>query len=273
MNHTQARQYTKQGFKAHFGREPTTSEAQIAQGVAWLETNYGMGWKGAGKGSNNMGAVQSGKPPCDPAKSFLYTDTNPTDGGGSIPYAICFKKYPTAEAGFADVVKNVYVSAGLTAKDAPLPHPHHRGKETLDAAHAGDIYGASAALYDGSYYRGFGPNRVVRIAHHYRALRAAVNASAAALGEKMPDGFDPLVRVLKFAVPFIQRGDDVRRVQHIVGFVGKDIDGWYGMKTRDRVKNLEASTQGFLPDGVVGLDTWHLIQELERERGFVLKAA
>lgn len=273
MNHAEARQHTARGFKLMFGREPTTSEAQIAQGVAWLETNYGMGWKGAGVGSNNMGAVQAGRPPCDPAKSFLYTDTNPTDGGGSIPYAICFKKYPGPVEGFTDVIKNVYVSSGLTANDAPLPHPHHRGKEALDAAHAGDIYAASVALYDGSYYRGFGPNRIVRIANHYRALRSAVNAAAVALKEKMPDGFDPLVRVMKFRFPFIQKGGDVMRVQRVVGFVGKDIDGWYGTKTRDRVRALQIATPGLLPDGVVGMDTWLTVQELERELGYVLEAA
>lgn len=273
MNHAEARQHTVRGFKLAIGRDPSTVEAQLAQGVGWLETQYGQGWKPPGNTSFNMGAIQAGRPPCDPAKSFLYTDTNPTSGGGSIPYAVCFKKYPTAGDGFADLVRQIYLSAGLTANDAPPPKPHHRGKEMLAAALAHDIYAASTALYDGSYYRGFGATREVRIAHHYRALRSAVNRAAAALSEKMPNGNDPLVRVLKFSFPLIQRGDDVRRVQRIVGYVGKDVDGWYGTGTRARVRALQSATPGLEVDGVVGLDTWDVIQDLERERGFVLEAA
>lgn len=263
MNHLEARQYVTKAFKVMFGREATTSEAQMVQGVAWLETNYGMGWRGAGVGSNNMGAVQAGRPPCNPERSFLYTDTNPTDGGGSIPYSACFKKYLTPADGFADVLRNVYVAAGITATDSPLPHPHHRGKEALLAAGNGDIYGVSTALYDGSYYRGFGASRAVRVAGHYHALRNAINLAAVAHSEKMPDGFDPLVRIILFKIPFIQRGDDVRRVQKVVGFTGNNIDGWYGTKTRERVRAFQIATPGLLPDGKVGLDTWHTIQEHE----------
>jgi hypothetical protein len=247
MNHADARTYTNRGFKLTFGREPTLPESQIAQGVGWLETQYGQGWKGAGVGSNNMGAIQSGKPPCTPGKSFLYTDTNPTSSGASIPYSICFKWYPDAAAGFGDLIRVAYKINGR--------------QTVLDAAHAGDIYGASEALYLTNYYKGFGPTREVRIAHHYRALRSAVNRRAAALGEKMPNGNDPLVRVLKFSFPFIQRGDDVRRVQRVVG-VGDD--GWYGTETRRAVRGLQTATPGLEPDGVVGLDTWDVIQELEK---------
>jgi peptidoglycan hydrolase-like protein with peptidoglycan-binding domain len=273
MNHAEARQHSTRGFKLLLGRDPSLVEAQVVDGVAWLETQYGMGWRAAGKGSNNMGAVQSGKPPCNPATSFQNTDTSPTSGGGSIPYQACFKKYPTPADGFADVVRNVFVAAGITAKDAPQPHPHHRGKEALAAAKQHDLFAVSAALYDGSYYQSFGPNRITRISHHYRALRSAVNRSAAVLGEKMPNGNDPLVRVMKFTFPFIQKGDDVRRVQRMVGYVGKDIDGWYGTGTRARVRALQSATPGLEVDGVVGLDTWDVIQDMERERGYVLEAA
>lgn len=260
MNHAQARVYVARGFKLTFGREPSTSEAQIVQGVGWLETQYGAGWRGDGKSSNNMGAIQSGKPPCTPGKSFLYTDTNPTSSGASIPYQICFRAYPTPEEGFADLVRVAYKINGRNT--------------VLDAAHLGDIYGASAALYDTNYYRGFGPTREVRISHHYRALRSAVNAAAAYLREKMPNGNDPLARVMKYTFPFVMRGDDVKRVQRIVWpNEPKEWDGWFGKGTRDRVKGLQASTPGLEVDGVVGLDTWDVIQDMERELGYVLEAA
>lgn len=258
MNHAQARTHVDAGFQQKFGRPPTIVESQLVQGVGWLETNYGAGWKGAGKGSNNMGADQYGQPPCEPGKSFLYTDTNPTSGGGSVPYQICFRWYATPADGFAGLVNIVYVQKGKDAPEAPTKN-HHRGREMLAAAAAGSIHDASVALYDSTYYRGFGPTRDVRIANHYRALRTAVNLRAAALGEKMPNGFDPLVRVLKFNwLPM--RGEDVKRVQRVVGI--KD-DGWFGPGTKKKVFDFQSSIPGLLADGVVGLDTWEVVQEHE----------
>ena len=122
LSHAEARKYIVAGFKAIFGREPTVPEAQAVQGVGWLETQYASGWRSDTKPNWNWGAIQSGRPPCNPATSFQYTDTHPTASGASIPYTICFAKYATPEAGAAALVREVYqkrpkVLAAATAGD------------------------------------------------------------------------------------------------------------------------------------------------------------
>jgi len=246
--HKDARLYTTRGYEKNFGvqAEPLRAVLQACQGVGWLETDYGAGWHGDGAGSNNIGAIQAGNPPCNPATSFLYTDTNPTNTGTNVPYQVCFRRYATPELGWADLVRVMYV----------------KRPSVLEAAKTGDLYAVSEALYDTNYYRGFGATKAQRVAHHYAALRSAVNRAAVALSEKMPDGFDPLARVLKWSwlVPIPSRGEDVKRVQRIVGI---DDDGWYGSKTAAKVKAFQIAYHGLQPDGVVGMDTWHAIQEAE----------
>lgn len=251
ISHADARTAATLGFKMKLGREPTRLEVQPLQGVGLLETQYSAGWRGAGVGSNNIGAVQAGRPPCDPEKAFLYTDSNPNPDGTSTTYSICFKKYPDIVHGFADVAQIMY----LQMSKANEPY------SVLEAAQSGDLYAVSEALYHHHYYTGFGATPAIRIANHYHALRSGVNAIAAALGEKMPDGFDPLLRVMKLTFPPL-RNAQVGRVQRVVGFPNQD--NWYGPKTRRAVINYQSAHSGLTADGVVGLDTWHVIQEDEQ---------
>lgn len=85
---------------------PNLSELQIAGAMAKLESGYGHSSytnKKTGEKSGviwNWGAVQAGKPPCDPATSFQVTDTGP-----SGEYNFCYKKYPTSEAGALDFLR------------------------------------------------------------------------------------------------------------------------------------------------------------------------
>jgi len=95
--HAEARQIITAAFRAAFGHEATRSVAQVLQGVGWLETNYAQGWKGSGKDSNNWGAIQSGKPPCDPAKNFVYN--------GALP------SYLAYEAKKAGIKRFIYASS------------------------------------------------------------------------------------------------------------------------------------------------------------------
>lgn len=46
------------GFTKALGRAPNLAELQYGQAIAYLETEYGNGWKGPMVGSNNYGAVQ-----------------------------------------------------------------------------------------------------------------------------------------------------------------------------------------------------------------------
>jgi hypothetical protein len=256
ISHVEARAIAIEGFRLAMATEPSRLEAIFEQGIGLLETGYGSGWHAAGIGSNNVGADQSGRPPCNPSTSFLYTDTHPNPDGSSSTYSVCFKKYPDLARGFAGLAHIMYqqMSKALDAEH-----------NVRIAANAGDIYGVSLALYNNGYYEGFGSTPAVRVANHYRNLRADINTIALANKEKLPDGFDPLARVLKWSwsLPIPSRGEDVRRVQRVVAI---DPDGWYGPKTAKAVAGFQAARPGLKSDGVTGMDTWHAIQLAERSR-------
>lgn len=240
MKHQAAAGFACAGFTLALHREPTRAARQVLQGIAWLESRYGEGWSGAGKGSFNMGAIQYGRTPCDPAKSFEYTDTRPTDTGGSIPYRICFRKYSSPVAGFEDLARVAYAKRPLV----------------LAAAYAGNLWGVSKELRATKYYEGFGRTQEERIANHHKALLSAVTAIARALNEPMPDGSEPPLRTLsKSAV-----GEDVKRVQRALHVTA---DGIFGRETERAVKNLQASRTGFRVDGKVGSQTWAAIEDIE----------
>lgn len=185
FSHVQARALVNEAFKNVYGREATRNEAQFAQAVARIETNYGAAWKDAGAGSNNMGAVQSGRPPCNPATSFEYTDTHPTSAG-SVPYRICFKKYPTPAAGMEGLIAVLY-------KQRPA---------VLAAAATGDIRAFSSAMYDTKYYEGFGATREARIANHVKAITGVLVGITKALDEPMPASEQrPFAGLLSFGLP------------------------------------------------------------------------
>ena len=90
------------------GEAPNLAELQIAGAQAHLESYYGLSNytnKLTGEKSgviNNWGAVQGGKPPCGDA-GFEASDTH-ADG---TAYTWCYKRYPTPEAGAADMLKHM----------------------------------------------------------------------------------------------------------------------------------------------------------------------
>lgn len=164
-SHQDARNWAIAGTEAALGREPTLLEVQFVQAVALLESSYGAGWKKDGVGSWNMGAVQAGKPPCDPATSFLYTDSHPQDDGSSVQYEWCYRKYPNPEAGMQHVAQILYNQMGIEPTS---------------------IEAVSTQMYDKHYYEGFGATREERIAKHIGVLNAGLEKITAALDEPMP---------------------------------------------------------------------------------------
>lgn len=169
MDHASARRILTSAF-AQVGITPNAAALQAAQAVALGESNYGAGWKGEGKGSNNWGAVQAGRLPCGP-DAFVYKDTHPNPDGTSTPYEICFRKYETPEAGAAHMLQILFTRKG--AKDAGV----------LEAALSGDLKAFSQAMYNSHYYEGFGATPEARVANHHKMLRANVERIAKALNE------------------------------------------------------------------------------------------
>jgi len=156
------------GAAESLGLHLNVAQAQAIQAVSRGESAYGRGWKTAeGQNSNNWGAVQAGKPPCNPASSFEYTDSFPNKDGTSTKYQACFKKYATPEEGAAHVVRLLMISRPTTR----------------DAALSGSLHGVSKTMYDTGYYQGFGATPEKRIANHVSALQKNLDAITKALGE------------------------------------------------------------------------------------------
>lgn len=180
--HQLARANVIRGFERAWGRWPSAAEAQVVQGVGWLETRYSTAWRGAGIGSFNMGAIQCCRPKRGPAaqlfcpeSTFLYVDTHPLDNGRSEEYSVCFKSYDTEEDGFFDLVRTTYLI--------------HNRESVLKAAQSGSVWHCSEKLRDTGYYEGFGKTREERISNHAKALGSAVNRIASALGEPAMEKF------------------------------------------------------------------------------------
>ena len=244
MNHVQARPIVQEAFELQFPDViPVRPVIQALQGVCWLETQYGQGWKGPGRGSNNWGAVQSGRPPCNLVTGFQYTDTHPNADGTSTPYSICLAKYATPVAGCARVAALMYGSPG-------------KPKSALERAIAGDLYGVSAAMRAAGYYEGFGRTQAERIGNHYKALFRAVAAISLAIGEPMPDGELPPPPTIRLG----SHGEAVRDWQRALNAWREDdadlaTDGAFGRITEARTKQFQAA-MGLVSDGVVGTLTY-----------------
>lgn len=55
-------------------------------------------------------------------------------------------------------------------------------------------------------------------------------------------------------------GADVRTLQQLLGFMGKDVDGRFGLKTREAVIKLQEKEK-LLADGIVGPQVWTVLQK------------
>jgi flagellum-specific peptidoglycan hydrolase FlgJ len=156
--HTQAREYARAALRHQFDCDPSYGEIVALAGIACLETNYGNGWKGAGVGSHNMGAIQCGG--SWTGQRFACIDTHPNTDGTSTPYRIDFRKYSSVEDGWADLVRVVYINRG-----------RHIVREAARAESWGDV---SGALHLTGYFEGFGKTVGDRIHNHMLALEGAI---------------------------------------------------------------------------------------------------
>ena len=237
--HVAEREIVIKAWRQVFGREPTNFEARMVHAVAELETNFGRGWKGAGVGSNNLGAVQA--PGCPAGESFAYTDTHPNDDGTSTRYQICFRTYPTLQAGAEHLIKIMLRGS--------MPVAMRRRSELA----------VSAAMYLNGYYEGFGADEDDRIVNHYIALIKADARIAAALGEAPPKAAKIILpeQAMRPTLRFGSTGEAVREWQRILNLAGHEIaaDGVYGPITAAATADWQAA-HGLEDDGIVGPKTW-----------------
>ncbi len=216
LSHTEARALVTLAFATVFGRAPSAFEAMFLQAIAWLETNYGSSWKGAGTDSWNMGAIQRGG---WSGSFFEYTDTHPNADGTSTPYKIGFRKYASAQAGFEDLCRVVY-----------LVNPQR--KLALVAAARGDVLAFSTALHKyPCYYEGFGATDAIRIANHAKAVTSAIKQQCAEIGDPLP----PSIAGAQPPLDVVQAGSAVQAADRefapvvpalLLGAVGPAVGVW-----------------------------------------------
>ncbi len=158
INFEEQRGAFRRAYVRRFGTDPNQGEVDCAVGVATLETQCGLGWKGAGAGSRNLGAIQCGS--SWKGAKFTYQDTHPNKDGTSTLYKVDFRSYPDWDAAWDDYVAVVYVNRG-------------RSRVRMAAA-CGDVRGVSEDLYRSGYYEGFGATAEERVANHFRSLTRAI---------------------------------------------------------------------------------------------------
>lgn len=231
--HTEARERAARALSLVFGAPASYQAARVLAGIACLETSYGYGWKGAGKGSNNMGAIQCGS--SWKGARFSYTDTHPNADGTSTAYRVDFRAYPTPEDGWVDLVKVVFINRGRS--------------KVLEAALSGDLQKVSAQLHATGYYEGFGRTVQERIAHHHAALRSCVLAADNTPNEAGRPLVDP------GAMPTLRRGSSGPAVATLQRGLQLVADGEFGPITETEVREYQGRC-GLVVDGVVGPRTW-----------------
>jgi len=228
--HAEARDLATAALRTVFpGAPPSSGEVAALAGIGFLETGYGAGWKGAGKGSNNMGAIQAGS--SWHGQTFVYTDTHPNPDGSSTAYRVAFRKYATELDGWIDLVRIAFAG---------------RRTRVREAARRNDLLGVSRELRTSAYYEGFGRTQEERIANHHRALARAVAAADASV--RVPDALPTIPPTVRRG----SRGDVVAMLQRELGIAA---DGIFGPVTEGAVRTLQAA-YGLTVDGICGPKTW-----------------
>jgi peptidoglycan hydrolase-like protein with peptidoglycan-binding domain len=229
--HTVGLDLARRALVQRFGGA-TEGEVMALAGVANLETNYGNGWKGAGRNSYNMGAIQCGK--YWTGSRFSYFDTHPNSDGTSTKYPVDFRRYLTPLDGMVDLVMVAYVN---------------RGRDVVrQQARAEDWAGVSHFLRLTGYYEGFGATPDIRERNHLRALLRGIYT---ARGEQAP-------RMLVGCPPTLRTGDSGEAVKLLQTELGLSADGRFGPITTTWVSKKQADC-GLHVDGIVGPDTWKVL--------------
>lgn len=229
--HAEARKLAGDAIRTMFGREPLGGEAEGLAGVAWLETNYAQGWKGGGKGSRNLGAIQCGSGWNGPR--FSYVDTHPNPDGTNTRYQVDFRAYDTDAAAWLDLCRVVYVNRGRASVRA--------------AAIDRDWFAMSREMHRTGYYEGYGKTVADRIANHHRALSKAI-----ALADNTVARVVAPTRDIPETVRSGMRGEVVKLMQRELGIAA---DGIAGPVTIGALRKRQASL-GLTVDGVCGPKTW-----------------
>lgn len=147
----------------------TPLESLFTRAVGWHETNYGQGWKRAGQGSFNMGAITTSKPD---QYSFQHEDVR-NDNGTLVKYTTWFKGFPTARDGFNALAKQVL------------------SKRVRLGLRLGGIKGGVKAMYLDHYFLGTHrrdtpEGNAANVNDYYKKVSQAIESIRKKTGERIP---------------------------------------------------------------------------------------
>lgn len=149
--HARAREDATDGFRIAVKTEPTENELRMLMAVALHETTFGAGWRGAGEGSFNMGAMHATS--SWTGLTFQGTDTSPTSTGGAVSYEQAFRAYPNAVDGWADLAATLMLKPAVRA-----------------GADSGNPLRMAEEMRKAKYYQGSGATEKERIRNYAQAL-------------------------------------------------------------------------------------------------------
>lgn len=227
----------------------TANESLGMRLVSWHESNYGGGWKGAGAGSNNMGAITGS----GDAGSFRHGDSI-NEGSGVRKYETNFGKWSTPEAGFAALARTML-------------KPNVR-----QACARQDIPGIAHAMYVNSYYTGVNPRSknetdranlitpgdVANVHAYTSALVRAYVTITAATGERWGTQVDPLAVAGKAPAAALPLSAELclSRLSRLL----PRVDANEHQALQGEIIKFQARHE-LKQDGIVGPVTWRLILE------------
>jgi hypothetical protein len=145
MTHAQAAAVVAQAAP-----DASFNEREAVRKIGFHESSYGAGWKGAGVGSNNWGAMQA---PAGYKGPYFITGDSHASGQ---KYQGHFKKYATIVDGARDVWNWIKTKPDVRA-----------------AANSGSTAALAAAMHKHGYFEGFSTNPSVAIAQYAAALDRA----------------------------------------------------------------------------------------------------
>jgi len=235
--HEQARTESEAALRAR-GIPVELCVRQFLQTIGFGESGYGYAWTGDGAGSNNIGAIQRGRPPCGD-NAFGHGDTH--ESGQA--YAACFAIYPTRAAGWEALAYELFI------KRPPV----------YAAARACNFDLAVKEMRrDTPKYGGYFE---LPLADYQDAVQRHVAEIASALGEPNPvpkagaggssAGGSPSP-ALPRTISRGARGTEVRTWQRIAGTT---VDGTFGLLTELATIRWQGKHE-LKPDGIVGPKTW-----------------
>ena len=196
--HKGAAEVVRGAFRQLHGRDPSPRELLFSLAIGRLESGYGRAsYKGPNDepvtGHNNWGAVQAGGNWTGETFEAKDSSPDPSAPGGQRVYVTRFRRYPTPEAGAADLIKQI-------TTQRPVVWAAMRS----DGA---TVYQFSDAMRRSKYYEGFCPKASAagkkgrlgvptteaEFACHAEAVKGhanlvgkGVNDAAAALGLEAP---------------------------------------------------------------------------------------